>query len=374
MSTIVGLGTATASNVLANQTFTSGSGANQAGSMPNNGAVTITPSNLDEAIPLGYHDGTGKVPAVTFDASKLLLGTTIAGTPGAMPNEGAVTLTPSGTGAVVIPAGYHNGSGTVAKVNVPAANVLTGTTIASVAGTMPNQGSPTLQPGASITPRYYPGGSVAAPTAGSQTFTSAGSFTWTVPSGVTRVIAELLGGGGGGGCNGGGTTEGAGSGAAYAAALLDVTPGQVISGIVGAGGAGSSTANTGGLNGQSTTFGSLVANHGLGGGGYVNGGAASSNPVSGGMYLVSFGGGQGENVGGYGGGGSGGSGGAGQGALNSNGGAGGSASVSNGLLNGSSGGGGNGSGTAYSAGQGGGGGSGSVAGSQGGTGVVKLTW
>lgn len=109
MSKVVGIGSATAPNVLTGESFTSSTGVNQGGTMPNNGAVT---------------------------------------------------LTPSGTGPVAIPAGYHNGSGEVAQVNVPAADVLTGTTIAGVAGTMPNQGSPTLQPGQSIPAGYYSGGSV----------------------------------------------------------------------------------------------------------------------------------------------------------------------------------------------------------------------
>jgi hypothetical protein len=82
---------------------------------------------------------------------------------GTMPNQGAVTLTPSGTGTVAIPAGYHNGSGVVSQVNVPAANVLTGTTIAGVAGTMPNRGAPTWTPGTSnqnLAAGYYSGGTV----------------------------------------------------------------------------------------------------------------------------------------------------------------------------------------------------------------------
>lgn len=82
---------------------------------------------------------------------------------GTMPNRGATNLTPSGTGTVAIPAGYHNGSGVVAQVSVPAGNVLTGTTIAGVAGTMPNNGAPTITPGTSnqgIGAGYYSGGTV----------------------------------------------------------------------------------------------------------------------------------------------------------------------------------------------------------------------
>jgi hypothetical protein len=80
---------------------------------------------------------------------------------GTIPYEGAVVLTPSGNNTVAIPAGHHNGAGYVAEVSVPAVKVQSDTTIAGVQGTMPEKGSPTLQPGASITPGHYSGGSVA---------------------------------------------------------------------------------------------------------------------------------------------------------------------------------------------------------------------
>ncbi len=86
---------------------------------------------------------------------------------GTMPDEGAVVLTASGTGTVAIPAGYHDGSGYVAEVTVPAADVLTGTTIAGVAGTMPNQGDPTFTPTAETQTGpagYYTGLTVGAST------------------------------------------------------------------------------------------------------------------------------------------------------------------------------------------------------------------
>lgn len=147
-----------AANVLTGTTI-----AGTAGTMPNEGAVTITPGSTAQAIPAGYHNGSGTVPAVVVPAANVLTGTTIAGTAGAMPNRGAVTITPSNV-AQAIPAGYHNGSGTVPAVSVPAGNVLTGTTIAGTAGTMPNQGTPTFTPSTSgdtsIPAGYYSGGTV----------------------------------------------------------------------------------------------------------------------------------------------------------------------------------------------------------------------
>lgn len=47
------------------------------------------------------------------DAAKVLAGTTIAGLAGTMPNRGAVSATLAINGTYVIPAGYHNGAGKV---------------------------------------------------------------------------------------------------------------------------------------------------------------------------------------------------------------------------------------------------------------------
>lgn len=161
-----GTGNATAADVLTPYTFTSASGKSQSGEMVNQGAVTLTASgNGPVPIPQGYHNGSGEVAQVAITAAHLLTGDTVAGVAGTMPNNGAVTLTPSGNGPVAIPAGYHNGSGVVAQVNVPAADVLTGTNIAGVAGTMPNNGSPTFTPSGSaqgIPAGYYSGGTIEA--------------------------------------------------------------------------------------------------------------------------------------------------------------------------------------------------------------------
>jgi hypothetical protein len=57
----VNAGTALAGNVLSGQTFSSGTGLGVTGTMPDNGAVTITPGTADQAIAAGYHNGSGKV-------------------------------------------------------------------------------------------------------------------------------------------------------------------------------------------------------------------------------------------------------------------------------------------------------------------------
>ncbi len=142
--TIVGRGTATPPQVLANVPFSSDSGTNQTGTMP---------------------------------------------------NIGSANLTPSGTGTVPIPAGYHDGTGVVEQVAVPAADVLTGTNIAGVAGTMPDLSTTTsLQPGATIGPGYIANVTGQA-VHGSQLITSSGTFT--VGTGVTQVTFIAVGGGSG---------------------------------------------------------------------------------------------------------------------------------------------------------------------------------
>lgn len=156
-------GTAGAAQVLTGYTIGTDAGI-VSGTMPNQGAATLTPSGTGAVpIPAGYHNGSGVVSQVSVPAANVKAGTTIAGVAGTMPDRGATNLTPSGTGTVAIPAGYHNGSGVVAQVSVPAGNVLTGTTIAGVAGTMPNNGAPTITPGTSnqgIGAGYYSGGTV----------------------------------------------------------------------------------------------------------------------------------------------------------------------------------------------------------------------
>lgn len=105
-----------------------------------------------------------------------------------------------------------------------------------------------------------------------QTFTT-GSSTFTIPCGVTSITVQVWGGGGAGG---GGSDTGApggsgGGGGGYCTQTISVTPGQVISYSVGAGGTGG-TGNGG--NGGTTTFGTVSASGGVGGA--ANGGAAGT--------------------------------------------------------------------------------------------------
>jgi hypothetical protein len=129
-----GQGNAVESQVLSGIKFSNSDGQLRTGTMPNKGAITITPSGSAQTIPSGYHNGQGKVSAVTVPVANVLSGTTIAGQAGTMPNKGAVTITPSTTDQA-ISLGYHNGQGkVVGDANLASPNILKGKSIFNVAG------------------------------------------------------------------------------------------------------------------------------------------------------------------------------------------------------------------------------------------------
>ena len=129
---------------------------------------------------------------------------------------------------------------------------------------------------------------VAPPTwARSKVITTAGAFSFTVPQNVYQLAFVAAGAGGGGGGWGGtiniqGGTGGGGGG--YAEGILDVIPGQTITGVIGAGGAagvGNNTAAsaTAGSAGGTTSIGTAVSCTGGNGG---NKGTANNGTVAGG--------------------------------------------------------------------------------------------
>jgi len=160
--------TAAAGDVLATKIIVSADGTVTTGTMPNNGAVSktldATSGNQSYTVPAGYHSGSGAVGIVLEEKSatpgdsaqdivptegKVLSKVTVGAVPakygdttgddavaanilygkkahsnssgsavaltGAMVNNGAVSATIDGlvTTAYTVPAGYHNGSGTV---------------------------------------------------------------------------------------------------------------------------------------------------------------------------------------------------------------------------------------------------------------------
>lgn len=118
--------------------FSNGDGTGKTGTLPVQVGGTVTPTASAITKSAGIYDDPIIINGVPVPAERVLTGTTIAGTAGTMPYRGAVAITP-GPQTQVIPDGYHDGSGSVAGVSVPAANVLAGTTIAGTAGTMPNR-------------------------------------------------------------------------------------------------------------------------------------------------------------------------------------------------------------------------------------------
>jgi hypothetical protein len=142
----------------------------------------------------------------------------------------------------------------------------------------------------------------------STTFTSSGTFT--VPAGVTKISAVLIGGGGAGGGSGGGVGgNGGGGGGLVYINDYPVSPGQTLTVVVGGGGVAVS-GNAGGDGGNSSITGIAAAFGGKGGAATANApvslggsGSVESNVVNSG---ISTGGssGNGTNTAGGGGGGS----------------------------------------------------------------------
>ena len=119
-------GNAVAADVLKGKTFSNGTQVGLTGTMENRGAVSQSlNAGGSYTIPAGYHNGSGKVTAnslssqtsATAAAGNILSGKTawVNGSKitGTMTNRGAWSSTPTGSGSVTIPAGYHNGSGKV---------------------------------------------------------------------------------------------------------------------------------------------------------------------------------------------------------------------------------------------------------------------
>jgi len=126
-------------------------------------------------------------------------------------------------------------------------------------------------------------------------FSAPGSYSYTVPSGVTRITASIFGAGGGGGGGGwsncagqSGDAYGGGGGGSggYITQVFNVTPGETLTINVGLRGAGAGyNAGSGGTGGTSNIFGlagNVTATGGIGGQAGINcgsmGGGAGGSP------------------------------------------------------------------------------------------------
>ena len=121
--------TATADQVLAGATFFSTDPANwgpRVGAIPNNGAVSITPGATAQTIPAGYHDGSGSVSGdVDLVAGNIKTGVDVFGV----------------TGTVI------ESSGDAAAADVLTGKTFSNATAAGVAGAMANRGAVNITPG-----------------------------------------------------------------------------------------------------------------------------------------------------------------------------------------------------------------------------------
>ena len=119
-------------------------------------------------------------------------------------------------------------------------------------------------------------------------FYSGADQTYTVPAGVTSITVKMWGGGGGGGYLGGWTYGFPGGGSGYTTATLAVTPGQILTVMVGAGGSNGSIANTtNSYGGGGLSCGGTDCRYG------GQGGGRSAIRISGVEYLTAGGGGGG---------------------------------------------------------------------------------
>lgn len=212
--------------------------------------ITPGPSNI--ILPAGFKDARTIMAAVTFNTAKVLNDTTIAGTRGTMPENGAIggTITTQG-GSLAVPSGHTNGGTFIAALaNFAASKFIDSANVGGVQGTYPTN-----------------------PAAGSTAWTTPGTYYWTVPDGVTRVLVSLYGAGAGGGCSHFNIGSGGGGGS-FRSVWVPVTSGSVITIVVGYGGLGGAiyTYNDGTAGGVSS-FGSLSTPGG-------NPGLAASTAVS----------------------------------------------------------------------------------------------
>jgi len=210
---------------------------------------------------LVYCDGTNFYAGNTGTSGNFIINGTLTATTANATTVNATTVT-----ATTVNAANATFSGAISSVS-PA---FTGTPTAPTAtvGTNTTQIATTAFVLANSTPVGGAGGFVSV-----QYFTTAGSITWTRPSGIKKIYVYVIGGGGGGQQAGGTTTTSGGGGGGCAIKLIDVTSISSISGAVGSGGA----INTaGGASVFNTTIVGAGGGVGQNAGGYPTGGVGGA--------------------------------------------------------------------------------------------------
>ena len=135
-------GNAVVGDVLSGKTFSKAGSAGLTGTIPSKSAATYTPSQSTQTIAAGqYLSGAQTISAVSFDATKVLTGTTIAGKAGTMPNNGSQAATLNITGSTKpiksIPAGYTTGGTVTAQIDASqAGNIKQNVNLAGCVGTL----------------------------------------------------------------------------------------------------------------------------------------------------------------------------------------------------------------------------------------------
>jgi hypothetical protein len=179
-------------------------------------------------------------------------------------------------------------TGTISSISVTTGSVPAGTTLSSSgtwSGTANAVGSDTTST-FTVTASGTSGSATVTNTATNLTvivkapivtsFTSVGTTSFSVPTGVSAVRVLVVAGGGGGGDNVGG---GGGGGGVVEAPAYPVSPGGSVPITIGGGGASGNKAgrNNGGGQGSNSVFGNITANGGGGGGGFEGGGGGNGS-------------------------------------------------------------------------------------------------